>query len=189
MKYATVTLGSSKVPWPVLAVCFAAAPLVSVLAVRILTHSHTLGTANGAEDFVGNLQFVMPPLPTLPPEAAALHKAIDAECSQPFGPSPIGSRAPVVFVVPQPAPTKPEPVETPSLPGPQVKAPTLTLTSIMTGKDQPVAIINGKVRKVGDSVGNGFSVTAIDGTAGRVDISNADGIAITLLLKGRRGDQ
>ena len=65
---------------------------------------------------------------------------------------------------------------------------TLAVTAIMISKGKPTAIINGKVHWVGDALSNGFSITAIDGGAGTVEVGDALGRSAVLTLKSRRSE-
>jgi hypothetical protein len=191
MSYPTVKLGSTRVPWPVLSACLIAAPLLAVVGLRALAHRQGISTARGADDLAAG-QFVQPTAPKPSAESAALQMTIEMECSQPFGPSPMVNKAPPKPAAPKEpvvVATAPEEKPAPPAPPPPVKPPPLTLTSIMGNTASPVAIINGKVRKVGDSVGSGFKVASIDSVTGSVEISNDDGVQTTLQLKNLHGGE
>jgi hypothetical protein len=189
MSYPTVKIGSTRVPWPVLACCLAAAPALVVAGLRALAHKQVIASALGADDRPQGGQFTPPEMPKPSRESVALQMAMDSECNQPFGPSPMTNKAPSKPAVPkEPVVVAPTPTETPHGSQPP-KPPPLTLTSIMVKAANPVAIINGKVRRVGDSVGNGFKVASIDSVTGSVEISNDDGVQTTLQLKNLHGGE
>jgi hypothetical protein len=187
MKYPTVTIGTTKLPWPALAAFLAAAPMLGVLGLRAMTHT-PVAAPTGSEDIIVKGQFVPPAMPKLSPEAVSLQLTFDSECNQPFGPSPMVNKTPPKPVVKEPPP-QPKPDEAPVAPGQPVTPPALTLTSIMGSTTNPVAMINGKVRKVGDQVGNGFSIVSIDPVSGKVEIAHRDGVQATLQLKNLRGGE
>jgi hypothetical protein len=141
----------------------------------------------GQEDVVLSGQFVPPTLPQPNAATAALQRTFSEQCSQPFGPSPFIDRTP-----PKPAAPK-EPVSVPVVAEPStpqshpVTPPSLTVTSIMAGQGQPCATIGGKVRRIGDPVGNGFVVVLIDGALGKVEIANGD-VHVVLQLKNPMGE-
>jgi len=186
MKYATVKLGSTSVPWPAMAVALAIMPLLTVLGLHELAQKKTQAIGNPVLDVAAKGQFVPPTLARPSPEAEALALTFNSECTQPFGPSPVINRAPPKSLAPKDPP--PGPTDTgktptaPSQPPAPAKPPTLTVTSIMDAQGQPCAVINGKIRRAGDSVGKGFKVVSINGTLGQVVISNGK-VRSTLQIK------
>lgn len=64
----------------------------------------------------------------------------------------------------------------------------MTLTSIFSGR-RTVAIINGKLRRVGDEIETGWRVSEIDAGAGTVTISNTHGVRSTLRIHRISGSQ
>lgn len=186
MKYSTVTIGSAKVPWPIMAAILASAPMLCVVGLRTAVQKRAVGAGSSFADIVVSGQFVPPTLPRPSAESEALALTFNSECTLPFGPSPMVNKAP-----PKPPPPKDpppnqdirvdKPAPTGQPPSPP-KPPALTVTSIMTSQGQPYAVINGKIRKVGDPVGRGFKVTSIDGVSGQVVIVNGK-IRSTLQLK------
>ena len=58
-----------------------------------------------------------------------------------------------------------------------------TLTSIAGGSRQTIAMIDGTVRRVGDDLGDGWSVTQIEHASGTVVLSGPDGLTHTLTLR------
>lgn len=61
------------------------------------------------------------------------------------------------------------------------KAPALRLSSIASGRDV-VAVINGAVRRVGDSVGGEWTIERIDHSAGTVTIEHPSGATETIAI-------
>jgi len=184
MKYATVTIGSAKVPWPAMATALAAAPMLCVLGLHTLMQKKTAPAA-AVTNVATKGQFVPPGLPRPTPEGEALALTFNTECTQPFGPSPMINRAPPKPPPPKDPPPGPTTKEKPTPTGeppPPPKPPTLTLTSIMDAQGQPCAVINGKIRRVGDAVGKGFKVVSINGTTGQVVIANGK-VRSTLMIK------
>lgn len=185
MKYPTVTLGSAKVPWPALAAALAGAPMLCVVGLHTMMQKRGTPVAGPAANLTVKGQFVAPAMPRPSPETEALALTFSSECAQPFGPSPMINRAPPKAPPPKDPPVasgtdeKAAPVNQPPSPP---KPPALTVTSIMEGQGQPFAVINGKIKKVGDGVGKGFKVVSINGTTGEVIIANGK-IRSTLQLK------
>lgn len=59
--------------------------------------------------------------------------------------------------------------------------PDVALTSVMAGRRGAVAILNGKPRQIGDTLGNGWSVATIDPAAGVVTLRReSDGKTIAV---------
>jgi hypothetical protein len=186
MKYASVTIGSARIPWPAMAAVLAAAPMLCVMGLRAAVQKRSVVAQSSFADVAAKGQFVSPTVPRQTPESEALALTFNSECTQPFGPSPMVNKAPAKPPPPKdppPATTasgeKPAPTGQPPSPP---KPPTLTVTSIMTSQGQPYAVINSKIRKVGDSVGRGFKIISIDGTSGQVVIGNGK-VRSTLQLK------
>jgi hypothetical protein len=53
----------------------------------------------------------------------------------------------------------------------------------MATSNGAVAVINGKIRRKGDSVGNGYKISSINANSGEVEISNAAGVKSVFKLK------
>lgn len=66
---------------------------------------------------------------------------------------------------------------------PTVTPPPLGLTSIMTSKGLPLAVVGGQLRRVGDEVCPGWSVGAIDADAGTVTLLHESGLEHTVKLR------
>jgi hypothetical protein len=63
------------------------------------------------------------------------------------------------------------------------KLPEFSLTSIADGARQTIAMIDGKVRRVGDDLGEGWTVSGIEHSSGQVTIASPDGVLHTLMLR------
>jgi hypothetical protein len=156
------------------------APMLGALGLRTLSNQQVPSMASGAEISLSKGQFVMPASPKPNAELRSLAETINNECQQPFGTSPMVNRAPL----PSPVPTVASKVDAPVVPDATTPPiPGLTLTSIMNSKGQPIAVINGKLHRVGDALSNGFGVTSIDGEAGTVEVADSLGRHVTLSLK------
>lgn len=120
------------------------------------------------------------------PHQMATMRAFQEESTQPFGPSPILSR---VAELPPTATQPPDYVPSPShqeeLPA---AVPVFSLSSVMGSNDRSMAVINGKLCRVGDRVIEGWTVTAIDREGGRVTVTSTSGEELSLSLppKGLR---
>lgn len=113
------------------------------------------------------------------PQQRAISRAFKEEAEKPFGPSPILSRvaelpptAALPIFVPSPSHSEERPAVVPAF----------SLSSLMGNADRSMAVINGKLRRVGDSVIDGWTVTAIDRDAGRVTVTSASGEELSLSL-------
>ncbi len=185
MKFDTVTIGTTRIPWPVLAAVIAAAPLLAVGVYR--TMKQQPAPVSGVE-LVEAAAF-NPPVDNKPsPAALALVSQFSAEATRGFGPSPMISRAPAAAPRPKPVP-EPVVARAEPEPAPDVAAlpPGITITSIMDGlQGQSFAVINGKIRRIGDNVGNGFAVHDINMKTGEVEIRNQLGDNFIYQIKKRQ---
>jgi hypothetical protein len=185
MNFEKLTFGSTRVPWPIVAAALAAMPFLAVAGLRSI--SSTPASAQAAPQEAASFRPV-PPKP-IPATSLALLSQFNAEASRGFGPSPMINRAP---------PTPPKPVVKQQAPKPVTPAPAprsaeppaIQVTSIMAaGNGQMMAVINGKLRRVGDSVGNGFKVVRIDKEKGEVAIRNREGVRAVFTLKSHEQDK
>lgn len=120
-----------------------------------------------------------------PPTAAA--QAIEALRSKPFGKTPVWVPVQVDPTHTEHAATK-EPENAP----PDAKRKNaladlknVEVTSILTGR-QPLAVIAGKPRKVGDEIRGGWKITAIDPATGIIDVQHPEVGAERLHLKKKQ---
>ena len=184
MNFEKVTLGSTKLSWPVVAAALAAMPLVAVIGLRSIKRAPASAMAAPVETTAFKPAVDKP----VPPTALALVSQFNAEASRGFGPSPMLNRAPPPppkSVTPPPS-TPTTQVQTPQPAQVQAQPPVLQVTSIMAASNgQMMAVINGKTRRVGDNVGNGFKVARIDKDTGEVAIRNREGVRVVFTLKPR----
>jgi len=105
-----------------------------------------------------------------------------------MGPSPIPPGTSVVSSVPSPFKSESEPPPETRVARPQrsgSQRPTepeveFVLSSVMPSPTRPLAVINGKVRRIGDTVEPGWVLTMIDGDARRVILTHLSGRTRTL---------
>lgn len=92
------------------------------------------------------------------------------------------AHAPVVAApTPAPTPVASAPVAAPQQPPP---APSFSISSIFrTADGAALAIVHGKIRRVGDDLGNGWTLTAVDPDARTITVSHAASEPVTLSLK------
>jgi len=81
-----------------------------------------------------------------------------------------------------PAPTQVAPAKPRTITPPQI-----SMSSIIRAADgQAIAFLNGKMHRVGDSVGNGWKITAIDPKGRRVTIDHDEAEAVEISLIDQR---
>ncbi|HYE61443.1 MAG TPA: hypothetical protein VD997_05565 [Phycisphaerales bacterium] len=191
MRFETLTVGTTKLPWPLVAAALAVMPLLGVAGVRMLKRAPS--SAFGQETPTVT-PFKPAPETTPTANAVALVSQFNAEASRGFGPSPMLNRAPPPPVQPKvPDPeVKPRVVDEPpvrvSTPQ-QATPPELQITSIMATNKGSVAVINGKLRRVGDAVGNGYKIAAINAGTGEVEIVGAAGDKVMFQFKKRVSEE
>jgi hypothetical protein len=177
MRFETLTIGTTKLPWPAVAAALVVMPLLAMGGLRMLKR-------NPAAAFGGEIPSATPFTPKAESKASAnalaLVSQFNAEASRGFGPSPMINRAPAPPKV-QPKPEVPTvKTQEPQVPAhttthQQVVAPDLQISSIMAARGGSVAVINGKLRRIGDAVGNGFKVSSINAGTGEVEIAHPSG--------------
>lgn len=114
--------------------------------------------------------------PRTPRDLSRVRAEVDLLRDTPVGASPFVSRVPraltkIVMTTPEAA-SKP--------------LPEFTLTSVAGGAKQSFAVINGKVQRLGDDLGDGWVVSSIDASAGEVKVAGQDDITLTLTLRKER---
>lgn len=114
-----------------------------------------------------------PLAPRTPQDSAKALAAINDLRSNPVGPSPFVSQVPRALT--KIVMTTPEVVQT--------KAREFSLTSIAGGSRQSIAMIDGTVRRVGDDLGDGWTVSVIEHASGTVVLTGPDGLTHTLTLR------
>jgi|GEM_PF-3578175 len=190
MRFEKITIGTTELPWPVVALTLAVMPLLAMAGLRTLKRPPA--SAHGAE--VTPAASFKPATETVAsPTAVALVSQFNAEAGRGFGPSPMLNRAPPPKVQPkvieEPKVTPKSDPEPPQNQGPQrLSPPELQITSIMTTQNGAVAVINGKIRRVGDAVGNGYRITSIASATGVVEVSNDAGDKNLYQFKKNQGE-
>lgn len=66
---------------------------------------------------------------------------------------------------------------------PTITPPPIGVSSIMATKSEPIAVVGGKLLRVGDEVSPGWTIGAIDATAGTVTLHHESGFEHTLNLR------
>jgi hypothetical protein len=184
MNYDKVTIGTTRLAWPLVAAALAAMPFFAVIALRSIKRPPASAMAAPVEATAFKPAAEKP----VPPAALALVSQFNAEAARGFGPSPMINRAPPpppkpVVATPQPVPNQPRLPETTHAPA---QPPVLQITSIMAASNgQMMAVINGKPRRIGDDVGNGFKVVRIEKDTGEVAIRNREGDRYVFTLRPR----
>lgn len=148
-------------------------PACAVLAARALFPTLAPSTAMAVEHNKQEPEVDSGPKPI----ASTQNPAVAAEAArlltQPIGPSPLADKTPKTKPVVIEA--EPEPVKAPP--------PEFTLTSVAGRGTRAFAMIDGKLRKVGDDLGEGWTVREID-TAGRtVRVAGPDEHVLVLTLR------
>jgi hypothetical protein len=183
MRFEKITIGTTKVAWPVIAIALVGMPIVGVVGLRSLKRPPASALAQDITEAVG---FKPSPEATASANALALVSQFNAEALRGFGPSPMTNRTPApapkpVVVDPPKIPTVKTPVVTPTQPA---QPPQLQVTSIMAASNgSMMAVINGKPGRVGSDVGNGFRVASINAETGEVTIRNRAGTSAVFVLK------
>jgi len=116
-------------------------------------------------------------------EQSAIGAAFIEEAAKPFGPTPILSRAAEspreIFTAASPnTDPAPEPLRAGD-------SPVFALSSVMGNAQVPMAVINGKLRRTGDTVLAGWKVAAIDLEAGTVRMTSDLGAGMTIAMPAR----
>lgn len=190
MRFEKLTIGTTELPWPVVALTLAVMPLLAVAGLRTLKRPPA--SALGSE-VTPAAAFKPATESVASPTAVALVSQFNAEAGRGFGPSPMINRAPPPKVQPkvveEPKVTPKSDPEPPQNQGPQrLTPPDLQITSIMATHNGAVAVINGKIRRVGDVVGNGYKITSIASATGVVEVSNEAGDKNLYQFKKTQGE-
>lgn len=85
-----------------------------------------------------------------------------------------------------PVPAPPEPQEAPAAPATpneEPARPALKLSAVMGSGDNAIAVIDGRMRRVGDAVAPGYVIRRIESRAGIVTIAGPGGITRTLAVR------
>ncbi len=116
------------------------------------------------------------PSPLVRLDTTKVLEEIDKLRETPVGDSPFVSRVPRALT--KIVMTTPETARKP--------LPEFSLSSIAGGTRQSFAIIDGKVRRVGDDLGDGWIVSGIDAANGEVTVLGPDDVSISLDLRPNR---
>lgn len=167
--------------WTVLAMT--AAPACAVLLMRVIAPIQGPAAAKaGTVTNDAQAPLVVPPVFEPTPAQIELAAVMHEEARRPFGPSPVITRKREGEPATEPMPL-PSDQEAPAGPMP----PDASVTSIMVAQGQPMAVIDGAVRRVGDTVAPGWTVTAISRDEGSVTLTHTRGDVHRLVLRQRGG--
>lgn len=162
------------------AVCLAL-PLGAVVAVRTLATGAGPARASAAAPLqpagpaTGQTPGAAPPAVHEPSDPPELLAAVRSLLEAPVGPTVVA--APQNRIEPKTV-AAPRPVARPT--------PTFSLSSISRGAKQNIAVVDGKLRRPGDDLGEGWSVAAIDAASGEVRLAGPDGETMTLSIRKER---
>lgn len=146
-------------------------PAVILAGVLVLQPSLAPRQASGGVSILEEVQ--VPPVPTLTPQQSELRRAIREASAVPVQGLTLASRGMV---------RTDAGVATPA-PEPSVERPAnMTLTSIMVAGEQPVAVVMGKLRRLGDEIAAGWKLDSIDASAGVVTLRHISGQTWVLQL-------
>ena len=118
--------------------------------------------------------------PLVREDTSAVRRAVERANAAGIGPTPVGFANETHRVVVQP--DVPGGIPEPESP---VVVPEFRLSSIMLGGSTPIAMIDGKVRRAGDVLAAGWTVQAIDHSAGTVSLTGPKGKHVELKLRGK----
>ncbi|GJQ28516.1 MAG: hypothetical protein HBSAPP03_04000 [Phycisphaerae bacterium] len=160
------------------------APACAVLAFRVVLPAHGPAVA-GAVPASESGSIILTPHQTRPtPAQSELRAVMDQIAAGGFGDSPIvmRRREPLSNAADSPAGDRMNPpTRTP------ITTPVVMLTSIMAAGEQAIAVIDGRVRRPGDTIAPGWSVAHIDRAAGTVTLNHTSGVSHVLTLRSRQG--
>ena len=120
-----------------------------------------------------------------PQQAAALQRGAEVAAA-------LMDTAPLYYAkreqpVVEPEAVTPEPVRVEAPKPHQIVAPKVSVSSIIRSADgEAIAFLNGKMHRVGDSIGDGWSITEIDPKARRVTIGHAQAQPVVVTLVDQR---
>ena len=114
-------------------------------------------------------------------ERQAITAAFRDEALKPFGPTPILNRLAELPSAPEAEPFHDQGNVDPS-PHQAENTVVFVLSSVMGSSERSMAVINGKLRRIGDRLNDGWTVSAIDRDAGRVTVKSERGVSRVLSL-------
>lgn len=164
---------------PVLAL--AIAPAMGVLVLRAMLPSQGPASAKAAPAAVTDEALILPADAQWTPAQQELRTIMTQEAAKGFASSPVLTRRREVVENTTPTPDLPNPDSEP----PDVTPPSAALTSVMAAGEHAIAVIDGKVRRIGDAVAPGWKVSAIDRAAGTATLVHVGGTTHVLALRGR----
>ena len=157
-------------PWPLLAWMLALAPAMTVVGARLMVGSQGIGPS------VAHAAAEVATLPMVPPvvlnDQAKLEAASAAQDQT--------STLPWILADAAPLAKEPEVREKPIVPAPE-----FAVTSIMVARGETIAVVKGRLRRVGDSPLAGWQITQIDAAAGTVTFTHEDGRSEVVALRNR----
>lgn len=164
---------------PILAL--AIAPALGVLVLRAVLPGNGPASARASTTTIIDDALILPADARWTPAQQELRSTMTQESAKGFESSPVLTRRREAV---ESSPTTPDSI----LPheGPRaVVPPNCTLTSVMAAGEHAIAVIDGKVRRIGDSVVPGWKVSSIDRTAGTATLVHTGGTTHTLTLRSR----
>jgi hypothetical protein len=148
-------------------------PVCAVVAARALFPALAPSAAMAVEYTAETPEVDSGPMPIASTQSPAAAAETTRLLTQPIGPSPLADRTPKTKPVVIEA--EPEPVKTPP--------PEFTLTSVAGRGVRAFAMIDGKLRKVGDDLGEGWIVREIDTPGRSVRVAGPDEHVLVLTLR------
>jgi len=151
----------------------AAAPVLVVVVARgVIPVSGPTPARAARQPVPAAVELVVPPVMRVTPDQQQLARVMGERAKRAAGRSPIIARHVDVTHEEEAEPAReaagPAPV-------PDVVAPVVELSSIFVSRDGPIAVIAGRLRRVGDEVEPGWSLVSIDHDAGTVTLGHASG--------------
>lgn len=161
---------SPRAPWTMLAWMLALSPAATVVVARLMLGTSSIGpsVAHAAEEVAT--------LPSVPRVAmndqAKLRTAASAQDLTPT--------LPWIRATAATGPTEP-----PSRGTVEVPPPEFSVTSIMVARGETIAVVQGKLRRIGDLPVAGWQIAQIDADAGTVTFAHQDGRRAVVALRNR----
>lgn len=158
---------------------FVVVPALAVLLVRTALPGHGPAAANAAPPRENDATLILPEQAQPTAAQIELRAIMDREAQAAFGPSPVVMR-------------RREAVEgtidaaTSIAESGGIVPPGVVLSAVMAAGEQAIAVIDGRIRRAGDSIAPGWTVAAIDRSAGTVTIRHASGAETILALRSRQ---
>lgn len=175
----------NRIPWQVYVAAVAVLPSVGVLTARTMLPSRGPRSASAAEPIQpssGPSAIRATKAEQLSTQDAAFLELVASSASQPVAQSPIARRQGRGVRVDKqtPSTSKSFSVE------PALRATETSVTSILKSNGQLIAMIGGKLRRVGDRLSDGWSIKEIDADEGTVMLVHVSGHTKTLSLRSKQ---